>query len=292
MKFPYELSQDRLSLLSKEDRELYEYEHSPFYSYTAKQEGLQNYYKTKLQRQHYYLNVINEDVEYNDLSDLEKTEMSKKLSDIEALEIFDNVIQMINDETFVNFSDDEFKEVKEFVISLLLSDNENDIQSLNEVGTAPGHDMTYWIPDMGWLGKLAASVLGTGLAGLVGLIMAGYDKAAAKQLEKYMNKLVELTDVGLHKKKSFFSFFGIKLGKTKKFEGDQSQSCFRSIQELVERNMAKNILICGKATGLLSRNGLDDANSGISTNGGLLNSSLPGSFKVNVADKIAPLIIK
>ena len=37
MKFPYELSEQRLSLLSKKDRLIYEYEHSDFFDYTEKQ---------------------------------------------------------------------------------------------------------------------------------------------------------------------------------------------------------------------------------------------------------------
>ena len=42
--------------------------------------------------------------------------------------------------------------------------------------------------------------------------MAGKTKAAVQSLENYMNKLVELTDDGVHKKKSIIGALFSKLG--------------------------------------------------------------------------------
>jgi len=69
---------------------------------------------------------------------------------------------------------------------------------------------------MGWLGKLAGSLLTGIFGGMVALIMAGKTKAAVQSLENYMNKLVELTDDGVHKKKSIIGALFSKLGVNKR----------------------------------------------------------------------------
>ena len=83
MKFPYELSEQRLSLLSEDDRILYEYEHSPFYSYEDKVRSINEYNQARYGRYQNYYNQINEDEEFKDLSEEEKAEMSKQLTNVE-----------------------------------------------------------------------------------------------------------------------------------------------------------------------------------------------------------------
>lgn len=261
MKFPYTLSPQRQSLLSKEDQMLYEYEHSPFYSYVDKVQCVNAY----RQRREQYMSLIDKDDEYSSLNESEKIQMAKELSKLEATTIineFDNIIYPLVEDCV---SKEDYNSIKEAITKNIYDVIETEsIDIINEAGT-PGWDMTYWLPDikLGWLGKMTTGILSLGTAGIIGLFMAGKDRMAAKKLEKYMNKLVELTDSGVYKKKSFLSFFG-----GGKMKGDQSFPCFRSFQEVAERTIAKDTLVLGKATGLLSGNGMNDAIAG-QMNGGL-----------------------
>lgn len=275
MKFPYTLSKDRLSLLSEEDRRLYEYEHSPYYSYEDKVLCVNAFRKAR----HWYMELIESDEEFKKLNESEKSEMSDALVRIEASRIIDEVYNLVYPDIADELTEKEHEELKSILAESVYKLAEADkLKPLNE--DTPGHDMTFWIPGLGWLGKLAGGLLSFGLAGIIGLIMAGKDKAAAKALEKYMNKLVETTDNGLYKKKSFFSWFS--RDKTK-FTGDQSYSCFRSIQEMYERKICTNTLVAGKAAGYFGSNPLQDAAS--QTLGGGLKD-----FKKNVVDGIDFLI--
>jgi len=88
-----------------------------------------------------------------------------------------------------------------------------------------------------WIGKLAAGLL-TGLIGLVAwLFMKGKDRLALKKLKQYMNKLVELIDMGVNKKRPWYSFLMLSK-KNRQNTGDYNKACFRTIQETAERNMA------------------------------------------------------
>ena len=58
MKFPYELSEQRISLLSKEDQRIYRFEHSDFFDYNTKQRCMQEYQNALLERQGYYVQEI------------------------------------------------------------------------------------------------------------------------------------------------------------------------------------------------------------------------------------------
>ena len=93
MKFPYELSEQRLSLLSEDDRILYEYEHSPFYSYEDKVHSINEYNQARYGRYQNYYNQLNEDEEFKDLSEDEKAEMSKQLTNVEATQIYEELIE-------------------------------------------------------------------------------------------------------------------------------------------------------------------------------------------------------
>lgn len=277
MKYPYTLSKERLSLLSKEERELYEYEHSPYYSYEDKVICVNAFRKAK----HRYMDLLESDEEFKSLSMPEKKEMSESLVKLEALKIIDNIYDIVYPEIKSVLSEKEQIKLKDALNETVFDIIESEkFKPLNE--DTPGHDLTFWIPGLGWLGKLAAGILTTGIAGIVGLIMAGKDKAAAKALEKYMNRLVETTDNGLHKKKSFFSFFS--RNKTK-FNGDQSFSCFRSVQEIFERKIAAGTLIAGKSAGLLGKEAVKDAESNI-----LSNDAGMTDFYNNVAQPIENLI--
>ena len=289
MKFPYELSEDRQSLLSEKDRMIYEYEHSPFYSVTDKEESIKLYNEGYINRYNYNYNIINEDEEYKQLNDVEKGELCTKITQLEALEMFDDLMVLLNDSLLESLTNEQIDDIKKYTVELITN---TDINAINEAGgTAPGHDMTYWIPDMGWLGKMAMGILGTGIAGMGWLIMQGWDKRAAKQLEVHMNKLVELTDDGINKKQSFFSRFGQKIKNFfgEKNRADQSDSCFRYAQEMVERELAKNVLIAGKSCGLLTGNGMDDAIQLNYLNGGLLNID-SNSFYANIVEPVSCLV--
>ena len=287
MKFPYELSEQRLSLLSEDDRILYEYEHSPFYSYEDKVRSINEYNQARYGRYQNYYNQLNEDEEFKDLSEDEKAEMSKQLTNVEATQIYEELIEpLVYPILMETMTSDEYNTLKEASLKQMY---EMPITAdvINE-GTAPGKDQTYWIPNMGWLGTLTMGILGTGLAGMIGLFMAGKDKAAAKALEKYMRKLVETVDMGLYKKKSFWNWLGGKLGsKSKGTNGDQSRACFRNIQELVERKWCTDILVAGKACGFFGNDPIKDAYNHNIESGGL--NLL---FKEKIADKINTFIIK
>lgn len=286
MKFPYELSEQRLSLLSEDDRILYEYEHSPFYSYEDKVRSINEYNQARYGRYQNYYNQLNEDEEFKDLSEDEKAEMSKQLTNVEATQIYEEVIEpLVYPILMETMTSDEYKTLKEATLKQMY---EMPITAdvINE-GTAPGKDQTFWIPNMGWLGAIAGGILTTGLAGMIGLFMAGKDKAAAKALEKYMRKLVETVDMGLYKKKSFWNWLGGKFGsKSKGTSGDQSRACFRNIQELVERKMCTDILVAGKACGFFGNDPIKDAITHNVESGGL--NLL---FKEKIADKINTLIV-
>ena len=127
---------------------------------------------------------------------------------------------------------------------------------LNEDPLAPGKDMTFWMNDMGWLGKLAGGLL-TGVVGMmVAAIMAGKDKMAMKQLETYMNKMVEMVDNGVHKKKSLLGKImgSLGFGDRDEYDGDQSKACFRTIQENYLKEIACNGMVLMKNMGFLSDN--------------------------------------
>lgn len=273
MKFPYNLSPQRLTLLSKEDFDLYRYEHSPYYSYTDKVKSVREYQESYGR----YMKAINEDHEYDLLTESEKHELGLGLVQLDARLTLNELSAMVYPLVSEGLSKKEFDEVMEHVETSLI---DNVTTAINE--GVPGKDMAYWLPNLGWLGKLSFGILSVGLAGLVGLFVAGKDKAAAKALERYMNRLVELTDSGILKKKSIFSFFG-----GGKYKGDQSRGCFRYAQEIAERTIAKDALILGKASGLIAGNGMDAAiEAGDNSEGGFK------LFRQNVATPLDNLIIR
>ena len=206
MKFPYELSKERISLLSPEDRQIYEFEHSGLCSDML--DLVEN------------VGFIDEDAQIRKI-------MDQYLFESEFDSLFDkDIIEAVGEDEYMNIK----KNLYEFI--------ENDPEMKGELFEAPGHAADWWMDfKIGWLGKLAAGLL-TGLLGLVAwLLMKGKDRLAMVKLKQYMNKLVELIDMGVNKKRPWYSF--LMLSKKKRQNtGDYNKACFRTIQETAERNMA------------------------------------------------------
>lgn len=208
IKFPYELSKERQSLLSKEDKKIYEYEHSGLCPEM-----------NKLIELNYDINL------YNSLY-----ENSESDNGVISAELFEDQFDELFDKELIDIVGiQEYNRIKKSLYEYILNDPE-----LKPIYEAQGTDHTFWIPGLGWLGKLCGGLL-TGLVGLLAwLFMKGMDRLAMKKLKEYMNKLVELTDQGVHKKKPWYAF----LIPGSKNVGEYSKGCFRTIQETAERNMA------------------------------------------------------
>lgn len=289
MKFPYELSKERLSLLSPEDREIYEYEHSGLCT-ELKQitEGSKKvirndegkivpdtcpkcggevvvqikgepiyvcgncgeYFGTVPFTLHEAINnaVNNDYIDEEDLTleDIQDFELDDDYSEEEKQQIKSMLDEMLFESEFDGLFDkelieevgeEEYQNIKKQIFEYI--ENDPELKPLYE---AEGVAADFWmkgvkIPGLGWLGKLAGGLL-TGLLGVVAwLLMKGKDRLALKKLKQYMNKLVELTDSGVNKKKPWYSFL-IPTKKGKRNNGDYDKACFRTMQETAERNMA------------------------------------------------------
>lgn len=255
MKFPYELSKERISLLSPEDKQIYEFEHSGLCSDML---GLVE-----------NVGVIEEDAQIRKI-------MDQYLFESEFDSLFDkDIIEAVGEDEYMNIK----KNLYEFI--------ENDPEMKGELFEAPGHAADWWMDfKVGWIGKLAAGLL-TGLVGLVAwLIMKGKDRLAMVKLKQYMNKLVELIDMGVNKKRPWYSF--LMLSKKKRQNtGDYNKACFRTIQETAERNMACLYTQCIHNLGFL--------NPGITDFRGITSGMLPedgsglGNFRLAMAGNISKL---
>lgn len=247
MKYPFELSEDRLSLLTEEERRIYNYEHSDYYSASDKQDGFVQYQQMLTEKRMVYYDMIQDDEEYDEMSDTEKMDMAEGIAKYEARVIMDDVMDVLQEA----FKDDTFGLVivRDMMFNAL---NEHKVGVLNEADSLyAGADMTGWMKDMGWIGKLAGVAL-TGLLGaMIALIMAGKDAAAMDSLEKYMNKLVERVDDGIHKKRTLWGKLMGKLGFNNEHDGDQSNSCMRQIQENFSKGVACQGMVYLKQLGML-----------------------------------------
>lgn len=101
----------------------------------------------------------------------------------------------------------------------------------------PGHDPSYWIPNLGWLGGLAAAGLAALLAAIGKLLAAGKQQIAILLLRRYMKKLVELTDDGIKKKRFLWH--------------ERNRTCLRSLQENCETVPIVCTLSAAKAMGMI-----------------------------------------
>ena len=294
MKFPRKLSKERLSLLSPEDRKIYEYEHSGLcpemkqLQESNKKKRIYNdegdvvpqicpkcggtvvlkikgepvyvcsncdaYYGTmpfNLKESEDVIDNSDDEITYEDIQDIK---LSNEYSEEEKRQIKQMMDEMLFESQFDELFDkeliaevglDEYNNIKKNIFEYIM--NDPDLHTLNE---AEGHAADWWM-DCSWILKLSAGLL-TGLLGIIAwLFMKGKDRLAMMKLKQYMNKLVELTDSGVNKKRPWYSF--LLLGrKNKQNTGDYNKSCFRTIQETAERNMACLYTQCIHRLGFLS----------------------------------------
>ena len=294
MKFPRKLSKERLSLLSPEDRKIYEYEHSGLcpemkqLQESKKKKRIYNdegnivpnicpkcggkvvlkikgepvyvcsncdaYYGTmpfNLKESEDVIDTSDDEITYEDIQDIK---LSNEYSEEEKRQIKQMMDEMLFESQFDELFDkeliaevglDEYNNIKKNIFEYIM--NDPDLHTLNE---AEGHAADWWM-DCSWILKLSAGLL-TGLLGIIAwLFMKGKDRLAMMKLKQYMNKLVELTDSGVNKKRPWYSFL-LPGRKNKQNTGDYNKSCFRTIQETTERNMACLYTQCIHRLGFLS----------------------------------------
>lgn len=254
MKFPYELSEQRISLLSKEDQAIYRYEHSDYYDLYEKQKGIYEYQKALLEKQGYYVEEIKNDDEYSDLNETEIQEMAKVMAMVEAETVIDSIANIFKNIVYEGgMTQEEWKELQEKIRQEL---NDPTALSLNEATDGP--DMTYWAKGIGGLFGVAFTGL---FGGIAGLIMAGKTKKAIEQLEDYMNKIVETIDDGAYKSKrkpsrirQLFNRILRRDDKSMAMKGDRSKGCMRYIQEMFTQKITCQSMILLKNLGFLSPN--------------------------------------
>lgn len=253
MKFPKVLSKERISLLSSEDRKIYEAEHA--------YDGVTTLLPPRLFEDVDMFNeTIDEDIDYESIA---RRIVNEELDNIYE-EFFADVMSKSDyDEKLEEYVNTSYKQ--EFM--------------LTEGGE--GRDPFYWLTGTGWLGKLTGIAL-TGLAtGIWALLVAGKDKIAFAKLKEYMNRLVETIDQGIYKKRSFFS----KLFK-RKTRGEHNIGCFRSIQEMADRNMTNAVMNAAHKLGFFETGQMMNISSGDAPQpgGGL------DDFKNNVLSKLNVIV--
>lgn len=294
MKFPRKLSKERLSLLSPEDRKIYEYEHSGLcpemkqLQESKKKKRIYNdegnivpnicpkcggkvvlkiqgepvyvcsncdaYYGTmpfNLKESEDIIDNSDDEITYEDIQNIK---LSNEYSEEEKRQIKQMMDEMLFESQFDELFDkeliaevglDEYNNIKKNIFEYIM--NDPDLHTLNE---AEGHAADWWM-DCSWILKLSAGLL-TGLLGIIAwLFMKGKDRLAMMKLKQYMNKLVELTDSGVNKKRPWYSFL-LPGRKNKQNTGDYNKACFRTIQETAERNMACLYTQCIHRLGFLS----------------------------------------
>lgn len=276
MKFPKKLSKERLSLLSPEDRKIYEYEHSGLCPEMKKlQESRKKivkndkgeivpdtctkcggnivlqihgepvyicskcgkYYGTMPFTLHESEESDEEELTFEEVRDFELDNEYTEEEKREIKRIFDEMLfesqfdELYDKELIEEVGLEEYNNIKKQIFEYIMNDPE-----LNALNEAEGHAADWWV-DCSWIVKLSAGLL-TGLLGIIAwLIMKGKDRLAMAKLKQYMNKLVELTDQGINKKRPWYSFL-MPSRKNKQNTGDYNKACFRTIQETAERNMA------------------------------------------------------
>lgn len=299
MKFPKILSPERLYLLSPEDRKIYEEEHRFDHC-----KSVQPTYIPINETQSYYFDDEIDSLE--EAFEIENRKIQKTLKE-DSNKIVDNFVDsLINEELesiFEDFADelsrDEFDSVKEEYFRMLREeegDEETEAEdpedfSIDETDSLlvegqAGYDCTEWIrglaPKVGWLGKLVGAGLTALGMGLGYLITVGKDKLAMKKLKKYMNRLVEVTDQGVHKKRPWYTVLLPRNSKAYKNTGEYNTGCFRSIQENVDRDICVNVMVGAKKLGFFNEGQMMSMVSGgrPQEGGGIM------AFKTNVIDKL------
>ena len=276
MKFPKKLSKERLSLLSPEDRRIYEQEHA------RDAERIHSVFDTD------HLGPLFEDVDaaYAAMEPVDETSWF----DIDEDAIVEEELQRIYDEMFSDvMTEDEFFSSSE-ALNEAFRDADNGLTPLNESAHlnegAEGLDCMAWLRgiNLGWLGKLAMGGLAALATGIAALLIAGKDKLAMIRLKKYMNRLVEITDQGIQKKRSLLT--SIMPKSWSKWRGERNIACFRSIQEMADRSMTNNVMNAAHKLGFFAPGQMMQISSGATPQpgGGL------DDFRKNVLGKISIIV--
>ena len=251
MKFPYELSEQRISLLSKEDQRIYRFEHSDFFDYNTKQRCMQEYQNALLERQGYYVQEIKNDPQFNYLIESEVFETANELTLYETNQFIDELGSIIETAILEGiYTEDEATEVITEIVNNMQDFGK---RTLNErLADTPGPDMTWWAEGIGGLFAGLFTIFLT-------LIMHGKTKQAIKMLENSMNKIVETVDDGLHKTKGrgIWNRIRTRVGKwfgkdtSEENSGEQNTKCLRTVQEEFQANIAAKSMVMCKNLGFL-----------------------------------------
>lgn len=251
MKFPYELSEQRISLLSKEDQRIYRFEHSDFFDYNTKQRCMQEYQNALLERQGYYVQEIKNDPQFNTLNESEVFETANELTLYETNQFIYELGDIIETAILEGiYTEDEAAEVISEIINNMQDFGK---RTLNErLADTTGPDMTWWANGIGGLFGGLFTIFLT-------LIMHGKTKQAIKMLENSMNKIVETVDDGLHKTKGrgLWNRLRTRIGKwfgkdtSEENSGEQNTKCLRTIQEDFQANIAAKSMVMCKNLGFL-----------------------------------------
>ena len=251
MKFPYELSEQRISLLSKEDQRIYRFEHSDFFDYNTKQRCMQEYQNALLERQGYYVQEIKNDPQFNYLIESEVFETANELTLYETNQFIDELGSII--ETAILEGIYTEYEATEVITEIVNNMQDFGKRTLNErLADTPGPDMTWWAEGIGGLFAGLFTIFLT-------LIMHGKTKQAIKMLENSMNKIVETVDDGLHKTKGrgIWNRIRTRVGKwfgkdtSEENSGEQNTKCLRTVQEEFQANIAAKSMVMCKNLGFL-----------------------------------------
>lgn len=217
MKFPKKLSKERLSLLSENDRLLYENEHK-----------YDDMPKSVLDEMFDSASI---DLNETNLSEFQSQNYSEILS-----EELDNIYEEIFSDVM---SYDEFYELKKELINI---ENYNVNYTKYTILEAEGLDSGAWVRGMklGWLGTLLAA----GLTGIAGLLATGFSRIqqtmALNKLKRYMNRVVEIIDSGFFKKRGWLTFLMPR--RMSEVRGERNIISFKTIQEFSDREMLTSVM--------------------------------------------------
>lgn len=296
MKYPYELSESRLSLLSVQERNRYKYEHSDYFDYTEKQNAINEYRNAYNQSVNSYYNSLVE----NNSEELteELQEEYQNIAELMANEQAEYIFETIDSYLYPTFKEggltyDEYKYIAEQIKNVLRFDS----SSLNEDTVGP--DMSFW---MKGIGKWISLGFGAVFASMAGLIMLGKTQIAIKQLERYMNEIVEMCDDGINKRRSIFKRIGDKISgsfsklkswfvKKDKNREDRSYASFREVQENFLSNYATKAMVFAKQMGFLSGS-IDKAMEEVENNTLCQEGSGLNYFMENIGTPINKLVNK
>ena len=235
MKFPKRLSKERISLLSVEDKAIYEKEWGQF-----------SQYEKSMQSDGFVPEIISE--EYIK----ESTDIANAIVLEEMRNLYEEVYRdIIPESEFEDFLSEMFDNSTD-------RDNDN-TQLITE--NAVGQDAYAWIRGMPWIGKLAAAGRGLLGTGVTALIIAGKDKLAIAKLKYFMNRLVELTDQGVHKKRPWYSFLFPSKRKRNNM-GEYNMGCFRMVQETADRNIVVAVMQSAHRLGYFSSGNMMNISNG------------------------------